>query len=72
MKTISVVAIVIAVGMYYRMDQQISNSPKSSNSENEKTPEEKVSESSDGIAMVFLPIITKLGEQTRRTNSMVI
>jgi len=59
----------LAVGMYHRMDQQISNAPISSNPENEKTIEEKVSEASDGIAMVLLPIITKLGEQTRRIKS---
>jgi hypothetical protein len=60
----------LAVGMYHRMKQQINNSPASSKSEDEKTPEEKVSEASDGIAMVLLPIITKLGEQTRRIKSV--
>ena len=60
----------LAVGMYHRMDQQIKNSSIPHNQENEKTIEEKVSEASDGIAMVLLPIITKLGQQTRRTKSL--
>ena len=56
----------LAVGMYHRMDQQKSKAAIQQNDEKEKTIEEKVAEASEGIAMVLVPIITKLAPQAKR------
>ena len=56
----------LAVGMYHKMEQQ---QKIESGRDNEKSLDDKVSDAAEGIAMVLLPIITKLGEQTRRVKS---
>lgn len=56
----------LAVGMYHRMEQQKPKTAVQQSDENEKTIEEKVAEASEGIAMVLVPIITKLAPQAKR------
>jgi len=56
----------LAVGMYHRMDQDKSKNPNGLNQENESTIEDKVAEASNGIAMVLIPILTKLAPQAKK------
>ena len=54
--------------MYYKMEQQ--QNTESVREYETKSLDDKVSDAAEGISMVLLPIITKLGEQTKRTKSL--
>jgi hypothetical protein len=56
----------LAAAMYHRMDQEKSKNSIDSNQENESTIEDKIAEASNGIAMVLIPILTKLAPQAKK------
>ncbi len=60
----------VAFGMYHKMDSKQSKEiAETSDVSQEKSINDRVSDACDGVAMVLLPIITKLGPQARRITS---
>lgn len=55
-----------AVGMYHKLEKIDQKTRETIKEYETKSPNEKVADASDGLAMVLLPIITKLGKEARK------